>query len=73
MCGNERCIYYGCDACCRHLKGDMLHAHRDECDCTNEVYAEFCSQECFADYRTWVPCECGSVNDYVITYGPSQK
>ena len=73
MCGRDRCIYYGCDACCRRLTGDILQVTREECDCLNDVYAEFCTPSCFADYKTWVPCECGAHNPWYTRYGPSQK
>jgi len=73
MCGNNRCIYYGCDACSLRLTGDIIHAHRDECDCTNEINAEFCSPACLTDYQTWDPCDCGHDNPWQTRNGPSTK
>lgn len=73
MCGNGRCMYYGCDTCLKTpMPGDeVIKLRRDECDCTNDLYREFCSQECLDAYE--IDCDCGSANEVTTTRGESEK
>lgn len=77
MCGKNRCIYYGCDYCCWRLDrlGDqVIHLHREECDCLNETNAELCSPRCAQQYTTEIlDCTCGSPNTTTTTTGVSTK
>lgn len=77
MCGKTRCIYYGCDLCALRLDklgNQVIHLHRDECDCLNETHAELCSQRCAEEYVTEIlDCTCGSTNTPTTTTGPTLK
>ena len=77
MCGKDRCIYYGCDMCgwrLGQLGNNVIHLHRDECDCLNVTNAELCSQACADHYtKAILDCECGSPNQITTTTGPTTK
>lgn len=75
MCGNGKCVYYGCDTCGKVTSygEDVLRLTRDECDCLNELRYEFCSQECLAAYLRELDCTCGSKNTVTVQLGPSDK
>jgi len=74
MCGKDRCIYYGCDWCCRRLHGDILQLVRPECACLNDIYAEFCTEACMTRYILGIlDCTCICPPTSVITTGRSQK
>lgn len=73
MCGNNRCIYYGCDECCRWMPDEVLILTRGECSCTNDLYKEFCSQECLDKWEAEFECDCAHPQGLIIVRGPSQK
>lgn len=75
MCGNGKCIYYGCGFCLKYMKDPVTVVKRDECDCTNDIYTECCDDKCadayVAEYEGDNGCTCGSTAEFSRSYGPS--
>lgn len=73
MCGNGKCIYYGCRFCLRYMKDPVVIVTRDECDCINDIYAECCNDVCADAYVAEVDdCACAIKPPFTRVSGPSQ-